>query len=103
MNHRKSILKKRPKTSLKKLDRWLAEMDEAHGPLLKMDGYNDCLAGISLRYGQEPILIYDRAKVIRRLMADGMTAEEAEEFHEFNQAGAWLGDRTPAFLVLPDL
>jgi hypothetical protein len=28
-----------------------------------------------------------------------MDREEAEEFHEFNQAGAYLGEGTPAFLL----
>jgi len=79
----------------------LAALVETYGEeMLKMDGYDDCLAGVCLRFGQEPILIYDRAKVIAKLVADGLSEEDAEGFHEYNQAGAWVGDRTPAFLVL---
>jgi len=77
-------------------------MAEIYGEMLTMDGYDDCIAGICIRFGQEPVIIYDRAKVIARLMNDGMTEDEAEEFHEFNQAGAWVGERTPAFLLLPN-
>lgn len=80
---------------------WLGDMVEIHGEMLTMDGYDDCIAGICTRFGQEPVIIYDRAKVIARLMNDGMTEDEAEEFHEFNQAGAWMGERTPAFLLSP--
>lgn len=40
--------------------------------------------------------------MLARLVEDGMTEDEAEEFHEFNQIGAWVGERTPAFLVGPD-
>jgi len=29
-----------------------------------------------------------------------LTKEEAEEFHEFNQIGAWMGDGTPAFVEM---
>ena len=83
------------------VDNWLEDMAEAHGEMLTMDGYDDCIAGICFRCGQEPVVVYDRAKVIARLMCDGMTEEEAEEFHEFNQAGAWMGERTPAFIVKP--
>ena len=75
------------------------KMVEMHGEMLAMDGYDDCIAGICTRYGQEPVIIYDRARVIARLMDDGMTEDEAEEFHEFNQAGAWMGERTPAFII----
>lgn len=34
------------------------------------------------------------------LVTDGMTQEEAEEFFEYNQIGAWMGDRTPVFVTL---
>ena len=29
---------------------------------------------------------------------DGMTEEEAIEYFEFNQIGAWMGDNTPCFI-----
>ena len=38
-----------------------------------MVGYDDCIIGICERFGQEPIVAYDRAKVIAKLMEDGMT------------------------------
>lgn len=68
--------------------------------MLKMDGYDDCIVGIIDRCGQEPIICYDREKVIQKLMDnDGMDRDEAIEYFEFNQAGAWLGDGTPCFLT----
>jgi hypothetical protein len=76
----------------------IAALAERYEDLLLMDGYDDCLVGVCLRFGQEPIAIYDRSKVIRRLMKDGMTEEEAVEFYEVNQIGAWMGDQTPCFL-----
>ena len=66
--------------------------------MLTMDGYDDCIAGVCTRYGQPPILIYDRAKVISSLESDGMTTEEAEEYFDFNIIGAWVGDDTPCFM-----
>jgi len=65
---------------------------------LFMDGFDDCIAGVIQRYGQPPIVCYAWDKVIESLQKDGMTFEEAEEFFEFNQLGAWVGDRTPCFL-----
>lgn len=66
--------------------------------LLYMDGYDDCIVGIVERFGQEPIVCYDKNKVLSKLQNDGMTAEEAEEFFYFNQTGSWMGDSTPCFL-----
>jgi hypothetical protein len=73
--------------------------DESNG-LLIMDGYDDCIVGIAEQFNRV-FVVYDRTKVINKLVEQGMTLEEAEEFHEFNQANAWHGDHTPAFITLP--
>jgi hypothetical protein len=67
--------------------------------LIKMDGYDDCIMGAVVRFGSDPFLLYDQDAVIEKLMGEGMTHEEAIEFHEYNQLGAWVGDSTPAFFV----
>lgn len=78
---------------------WLEQVQEENeGELLLMDGYNDCIVGICTRIGSDPAIIYSRKKVIAKLVKQGMSVEEAEEFHEFNQAGAWVGKNTPYFL-----
>ena len=67
--------------------------------LLTMDGYDDCIVGIGYRAGsQSTYVVYDTQKIINKLMKDGMTYHEAVEFHEFNQACAWVGDKTPGFI-----
>jgi hypothetical protein len=68
---------------------------------LLMDGFDDCILGILERFGiDQPIVVYDREKVIAKLMdRDGMTHEEALDFYYFNQLGAWVGEKTPAFLI----
>ena len=73
--------------------------DESNG-LLIMDGYDDCIVGVAEQFNRV-FVVYDRTKVINKLVEQGMTLEEAEEFHQFNQAQAWLGDHTPAFITLP--
>jgi hypothetical protein len=67
--------------------------------LIKMAGFDDCVMGVVVRFGSEPFLLYDQDAVIEKLMAEGMTYEDAVEFHEFNQVGAWVGDSTPAFFI----
>ena len=71
---------------------------------LVMDGYNDCVIGILERYGMENIILYDKEKVIQKLIDDGCDSYEgAVEYYEFNQLGGWHGDKTPGFLVrLPE-
>jgi hypothetical protein len=81
-------------------------MDDESNGLLVMDGFDDCIVGIGSRFGSaghEQFVIYARRKVIEKLMKrDGMSEEEAVEFHEFNQVGAFVGPHTPAFLDTPE-
>tara|TARA_R100001163_G_scaffold43706_1_gene32978 strand:- start:195 stop:404 length:210 start_codon:yes stop_codon:yes gene_type:complete len=69
-----------------------------------MTGFDDCVVGLLERFGVDvPVVVYDREKVIQKLMDNGIeTYEEAEEFYHYNQLGAWVGDGTPAFLIRVD-
>ena len=67
--------------------------------LVVMDGFDDCILGIGTRFGSEQFVIYDLSKVIAQLESQGMTYDEAVEYHEFNQLGAYVGDHTPAFMI----
>jgi hypothetical protein len=52
--------------------------------------------GISINYN--PKVAYDYNKVIEVNMSMGMTNEEAVEYFDFNQGGAYLGENTPVFI-----
>lgn len=67
--------------------------------LLLMDGFDDCILGVGSRFGSEEFVIYDLSKVIAQLESQGMTHDEAVEYHCFNQLGAYVGDHTPAFMI----
>lgn len=61
--------------------------------------YDPCIVGVAYRCGMEPVVVYDVDQVLEALVQDGMDREEAEEWFEFNIAGAYVGERTPLFLV----
>lgn len=84
-------------------DDLFAGFDPDEHDLLTMDGYDDCIVGVVERFGQPPIVCYDKNKVIQKLMSDNMTEEEAEEFFYFNQIGAYVGENTPCFLNINNL
>tara|TARA_Y100000004_G_scaffold174984_1_gene214179 strand:+ start:243 stop:476 length:234 start_codon:yes stop_codon:yes gene_type:complete len=66
--------------------------------MMIIDGFDDCIAGVVERIGQPDIICYDRGKVLNKLMSQGMTDEEAVEYFEYNQIGAWVGEQTPCFI-----
>ena len=79
--------------------------DEENQPMLA-DGLDGALIGIvrdRWRCNGDPIAVYDRAKCIEILAKDmEISPEEAEEFFEYNTAGAYVGTTTPMFLERPD-
>lgn len=81
------------------MNAFLERIAEQNPDAKSADGYDDCIIGIATPFGAEPVLAYDRSKVIKTLMErDGMSREEADEFFEFNIAGAWVGEGTPVFI-----
>ena len=67
---------------------------------LVMTGFDDCVIGVLERYGMEPIVLYDKEKVIEQLMEEGCDSYEgALEYYEFNQLAGWHGEKTPGFVV----
>ena len=73
--------------------------------MLKIDGHDDAVIGPAVIWGNGErisVLVYDaeaiRTKLIER---DGMDADEAREYIEFNIEGAYMGPDTP-ILVWPD-
>jgi hypothetical protein len=79
--------------------------DDETPPLLA-SGLEGALVGIvrdRWRLNGDPIAVYDRAKCIEILAKDLDTSlEEAEEYFEYNTAGAYMGSSTPMFLEKPD-
>lgn len=62
------------------------------------DGFDDAIIGVLERFGSEPIVCYNREMVINKMVEDGMTREESEEYFDYNIIGAYVGETTPAFI-----
>ena len=72
--------------------------------MIKYDGYDEAIIGPASIWRdstQVSVLVYDAEKIREILMRDGMDAEEAREFIEFNIEGGYLGIETPV-LVWPN-
>jgi len=71
--------------------------DETGLELLRIDGFDDCCIGIVERCGEPPVLCYSSDKIISVLMKE-MNYDDAQEYFDFNIAGAYMGPLTPYFL-----
>jgi len=63
--------------------------------------FDNAIIGVAERIGDNPSVAYDYGKVISANIEMGMTYEEAVEYFEFNQIGAYVGEQTPIFITKP--
>ena len=66
--------------------------------LLEPAKFDAAIVGVTERCGQEPTVCYDLEKILKILVGEGMSYDEAVEYYEYNVVGAWMGDQTPTFL-----
>ncbi len=86
-------------TRTEEIDAAVDELDIEVFRLEPWEVYDAAVVGIVERNG-ERFLVYDREAVIRQTMAaDGMSYEDAAEWHEFNTFDIELGRGTFAFMV----
>jgi hypothetical protein len=81
--------------------------------MLKITGHDDAILGPAMIWGtmdkkgggiRTNVLVYDAEAIRATLMTrDGMDAEEAREYIEFNIEGAYMGPDTPILVWLEDL
>ncbi len=71
-------------------------LEDADMNLLLMDGFEEAFIGFTTRINEPYVAVYDYDKMMQTLMfRDSMSAEEAEEYIEYNCQGAWVGEQTP--------
>jgi len=70
--------------------------------MLKIDGHDDAIVGkacIWANQSRADVLIYSGEKIMDELVErDGMSAEEALEYIDFNIEGAYMGPDTPIIM-----
>ena len=72
--------------------------------MVRLVGFDHCVAGISYSAGEPDRLCYDTAKIYKHLMdQDQMTFSEAVEFFEYNILGSYMGETSPSFLTFADM
>jgi hypothetical protein len=69
----------------------------AEGAIL-LDGFDDCILGITEEFGGVQRILYSKEKIIQKLMEVSMTRSEAEEYYDFNILGLYVSEQNPIFL-----
>ena len=64
-------------------------------------GHDSAIIGVAQQATKEPCVVYSLAGIIKNLMEDGMTSDEAFETFSYQIEGTWFGDNTP--YIMQDL
>jgi|TARA_E500000318_G_C3469941_1_gene176102 hypothetical protein len=74
--------------------------------MIVIDGFNDAILGQAnawVKNEKHEKLVYDGWKMVDVLVKrDGMTADEAYEFIEYNVEGSYIGDGNPIIMWADD-
>ena len=63
-----------------------------------LDGYDDCIVGVTEEFGIGNRILYSRDKILEKLRLD-MSEEDAIEFYYYNIVVGYFGENNPIFLV----
>ena len=63
-----------------------------------LDGFDDCIIGISEEFGNGSRIVYSKTKMLQKLMV-GIDYEEALDFYYYNILGGYFGEQNPIFLL----
>jgi hypothetical protein len=74
-------------------------LDEIAEGAILLDGFDDCIIGISEQFGEDVRVIYSKEKILDKL-SEEMTIEDAVEYYEYNILGGYFGEQNPIFLVV---
>lgn len=75
-------------------------IDEIAEGAIILDGFDDCIVGITEEFGGLVRLLYSTQKIINHLMTESeMTEEEAWDYYSFNIYGGYYGEQNPIFLM----
>lgn len=76
----------------------LAESLERQGiELVLADGLDDAYMGWTM-VGAVPVAVYSVQRILKMLQDNGMEADEALEYYEYNIAGSHVGLQTPLYI-----
>ena len=88
---------------MKKLSR--EDLSEYNEEMLFADGFDDALIGVCFKFGNVGCAAYNLERCYQILMEknDEMTYEDAVEYMDYNVLGAYVGEHTPVFILIPEM
>ena len=66
-----------------------------------LDNMELALVGIGYRGHTDPVAVYSKKQIYDKLLSDGLSEEDADEYFSGKFMASWAGDNTP--IILDDM
>jgi hypothetical protein len=78
-----------------------ASLGDLNPEAVLFDNMETALVGIGYVGHHDPVAVYSKTKIYEKLLADGLSQEDAEEYFSGKFTNSWAGACTP--VILDDL
>jgi len=81
------------------MEKFTIDIDSYAEGAVILTGLEDCIVGVVEEFGNGKRLLYDKNRILNKLMGiHQMTSEEAEEYYDYNILGLYAGEQNAVFL-----
>jgi len=81
--------------------RFVDQLSDLNPDAILLENMESAIVGIGRIGTADPVAVYSRAKIYAKLLADGLSQEDADEYYHGKFAGAFAGNDAP--VILEDL
>jgi hypothetical protein len=78
-----------------------AALGDLNPEAVLFDNMESALVAVGYVGHQDPVAVYSKAKIYEKLLADGFSQEDADEYFSGKFTAVWAGENTP--VILDDL
>lgn len=76
----------------------VAQLSDLNPDAYLFENMESALIGVGYIGHKEPVAVYSRAKIYGKLLADGLSDEDAEEYFYGKFVNTWVGENTPVII-----
>lgn len=76
----------------------VAQLSDLNPDAYLFENMESALIGVGYIGHKEPVAVYSRAKIYAKLLTDGLSDEDAEEYFYGKFVNTWAGENTPVIL-----
>lgn len=80
---------------------FINQLSDLNPDAVLFDNMDTAIVGVGYVGGGEPVAVYSRAKIYEKLLADGFSAEDANEYYAAKFFAIWAAEHTP--VIIDDL